>query len=278
MPSNPALRASETTAPTSKWATQGYIDCGRQFKRTGKHLPECPLGHADPAVSAPRVPEETPELTRTPICGKRYSHYGTINPPLMCTYQPGHAGSHRAERDDGTHSWPENMSDAEPAVLPTADAPTAEELEWLASEIRVLMRMWEGASEHWVSGRLKDVASRRADLMRGLASRLPSLLAAPTATSSTYGDLPASIRALFVNHEWDNRTPSEQRDWIVQLFDASLLAADADRQRMEEQAFRDGAQFLASLGSLGVPSALLQRELDRRRNRAARSPEGGPND
>lgn len=51
---------------------------------------------------------------------------------------------------------------------------------------------------------------------------LPAILAAMmqakarmTGSSSTYGDLPETISRQIVSHEWDNKTPCEQRDWLI---------------------------------------------------------------
>lgn len=47
------------------------------------------------------------------------------------------------------------------------------------------------------------------------AARVPEPVA--TATSRTYGELPEQLAEFILPHEWDNKTPSEQRDWLIEL-------------------------------------------------------------
>ncbi len=89
---------------------------------------------------------EEPELTRTPICGQRYSHYGTINPPLMCTAAPGHGGTHSTMRDGKHQIWPLGMSDAENAALrsPADDTTQVMSPEGVVSVVHSVYRQQGG--------------------------------------------------------------------------------------------------------------------------------------
>jgi hypothetical protein len=45
-----------------------------------------------------------------------------------------------------------------------------------------------------------------------------------THDSGTYGELPAEVRAMIVNHEWDNMTEREQRAWLIGALKTSQWA------------------------------------------------------
>ena len=50
--------------------------------------------------------------------------------------------------------------------------------------------------------------------------------------SRTYGELPEQLQGLLPSHEWDNKTPSEQRDWTLarlQVALTTLAAVEAAR-------------------------------------------------
>jgi hypothetical protein len=60
-------------------------------------------------------------------------------------------------------------------------------------------------------------------------------------SSVSYGDLPPAIRALVISHEWDNLTPSEQRDWLIERFDTALSRLSSlERELGAVRSERDG--------------------------------------
>ncbi len=50
--------------------------------------------------------------------------------------------------------------------------------------------------------------------------------------SRTYGELPESVAALIVGHEWDNMPVSDQRDWAVDV----VAARDQEIKTLREKA------------------------------------------
>lgn len=86
-----------------------------------------------------------------------------------------------------------------------------------------------------------DLNNRRWDTAaKSIISRLAEQSAAeptPPAVSRTYGELPDSVAAWFVSHEWDNMTPSEQRDALIErlAFAREQPAAEQEpRDRLEK--------------------------------------------
>ncbi len=89
---------------------------------------------------------DTPELTRNPICGRRYSHFGTIVPPLMCGKSPDHRDVHSCTRDGVVHAWPRYASDAENSALRSPDDDTTQVMspEGVVSVVRSVYRQQGG--------------------------------------------------------------------------------------------------------------------------------------
>jgi hypothetical protein len=67
-----------------------------------------------------------------------------------------------------------------------------------------------------------------------------------TVDSGTYGELPASVRAMIVGHEWDNMTVQEQRAWAIAALAARPAVAPGGETAAAVRAF---AMHLVEFGT-----------------------------
>jgi len=222
-------------------------------------------------------------------CEARFSNNGALGFQLRCQMPKGHdAGSpfarHEARSPNNPilHRWADNRSDAQAwpsSATPPSDPPkvthfkdvTPEDLDWIATnEIETLEDLQSRIScgpEAWVDrefdakhientiGVIEFLRYRALNCLGTLPSGAtpPSGERVPEGTetaSVTYGDLPEAVRALVINHEWDNRTPSEQRDWLIAQLDAVLPPT---LKRLDKPTLQDVAQWIES-GAAFAPS------------------------
>lgn len=79
------------------------------------------------------------------------------------------------------------------------------------------------------------------------------------ANSLTFGELPENIRTRMAwSHEWDNKNPSEQRDWLMHELDGEIVscqeqssqlrAAQKERDSLREQIKEKDSQLETAQG------------------------------